>query len=234
MVLDKFNKDNIKSYFERFYHFFLNLIYNQKCVICSCAKTDDILCKNCLKDVDYLSSFAQRVYKNIPIFCAASYNKTVKKLIQLLKFSHKKICAKALAKVLFEYYQKLDIKNESYIVTFPPSYFTKSAQRGYKHMFLIAKEFSKLANLEYNLEFKGDLIIKTKPTKPQYKVRNRHKNIKDSFKINKKYINELTDKKILIIDDITTSGATIEEIINCFLDDGIKNLTCLIIAKAGC
>ena len=204
-----------------------NLIYNQKCLICNCAKTDDLLCKNCLKSVEYLSSYPQKIYREIPIFCATNYKNTIKKLIQKLKFSHNKKCAIPLAKILFDYYKKLDLKDD-FIIVYPSSFYTKTFQRGYNHMFLITKEFSKLTNLSY----KKDLILKIKPTKPQYKAKNRHKNIKDSFKINKKYIELFKDKKILLIDDITTSGATLEELINCFLDVGIKNIVCLTISKA--
>ena len=93
---------------------------------------------------------------------------------------------------------------------------------------VITKEFCKLSNLDY----KKDLIKKIKPTKPQYKAKNRHKNIENSFDINKKLIEKYKNKNILLIDDITTSGATLEEIINCLLNYGFKNITCLTISKA--
>lgn len=208
---------------------FLNLIYNQKCLVCACSKVDNLLCKSCLKNVYYLSSFAQRFYKEIPIFCATSYSKTTKILIQKLKFSHKKKASIPLAQILFNYFQKTNLK-ENYIIIYPPSNGIKSAIRGYNHMNLIAKEFSKLTNFE----IKKDLIKKTKPTKPQYQAKNRHLNIKDSFSIDKKYINQLKDKNILLIDDITTSGATLEEIINILLEAGFNKIICLTISKAGC
>lgn len=215
--------------FKGLFNIFLNLIYSQKCLVCSCAKTDELLCKKCSKDIHYLSTFPQKIFNNTEIYCATNYKTTIKKLIQLLKFSHKKQASKVLANVLFNYYKKLDL-NKEFIITYPPSFFIKSAQRGYEHMFLIAKEFSILTGFKIY----KDLLIKTKPTKPQYKAKNRHKNIKNSFKINEKYINELKDKNILLIDDITTSGATLEELILCFKDKGLNNLTCLTISKAGC
>ena len=215
----------LKSLFNNF----LDLIYNQKCLICACAKTDDFVCKTCLKDVHYFNSFPQKIYKGISIFCCSNYSGTIKKLIQLLKFSHKKSAAIPLAKILFNYSQRLNLKDD-YIITFPTSFYLKTAFRGYNHIFLIAKEFSKYTNFD----LKKDIIKKIKPTKPQYKAKNRHTNIKGSFKINEKYIPYLKDKNILLIDDITTSGATLEELINCFLEVGINNITCLIISKAGC
>lgn len=219
----------LKGLLSSFYESLFSLIYNQKCIICSCVKTDNLLCKTCSKDVHYLSSFAQRFYKEIPIFCATNYKDTIKILIQKLKFSHKKKAAIPLADILFKYFQKLNL-NEDFIIIYPPSNFFKDTTRGYNHMFLIAKEFSKLTKFEIN----KDLIKKIKSTKPQYQAKNRHLNIKGSFAINKKYIKLLKDKKLLLIDDITTSGATLEEIIDCLLKADLKNIICLTISKAGC
>lgn len=202
----------------------LNLIYNKKCVICGCSKTDDLLCKNCLKDVHYLSNFAHRVYCSIPIYCAFNYQGIIKKLIQLLKFSHKKKCAKVLAQLLFSYFKRLKL-SYSYVLVYPPSMFLKTASRGYNPMELIALEFSKLTGLRVE----KDLIKKVKYTLPQYKAKNRKKNIKGSFKINP-ILNK--DKNILLLDDITTSGATLEEIINLLKDEGYENITCLVLSKA--
>ena len=208
------------------YDNFLNMIYKKKCLICGCSKTDDLLCKTCLKDVQFLSYFAHKFYNRIPIYSAAIYDKNIKTLIQMLKFKHKKSASKPLSDILFSYFKKLNLKDD-FIIVYPPSYFIKSAERGYNHMFLIAKHFSKLTGFEIN----KNLIKKIKPTKPQYKAKDRRKNIKGSFRINQKELLKLKDKKLLLIDDITTSGATLEEIINCFLELDFNNITCLTISK---
>ena len=184
------------------------------------------MCKTCLKDVQFLSCFAHKIYEKIPIYSATIYDKNIKSLIQMLKFKHKKSASKPLTNILFSYYKKINLKDD-FIIIYPPSFFIKSAQRGYNHMFLIAKEFSKLTGFKVN----NKIIIKIKPTKPQYKAKDRRKNIKGSFKINQKELSKLKDKKLLLIDDITTSGATLEEIINCFLKLNFNNITCLTISK---
>ena len=209
-----------------FLNVFLDLIYNRKCLCCSCAKTDELLCKNCAKDIHYLSSYAHRIFKNIPFYSATLYEGNIKKLIHKLKFNHHKKASIPLAQILYKYFKNIPQKND-YIIIYPPSCFLKSAQRGYNHMFLIAKEFSKLTNIKINKK----LIKKIKYTKPQYKAKNRHKNILNSFQINKKELLNVSNETILLIDDITTSGATLEEIVNLLLKYNINKIICLTIAK---
>ena len=208
------------------YEAFLDLIYNKKCLICGCSKIDNLLCKTCSKDVHYLSGFQHRIYNGISIFSCVLYQTNVKKLIHLLKFKHKKSCAIVLAKIMFTYFKKLNLEDD-FIIIYPPSYFTKNLSRGYEHMFLIAKEFQKLTN--FKIERK--LLKKIKYTKPQYKAKNRHKNIKGSFDINKDLILKYQNSNILLIDDITTSGATLNEIIDLLLNNGFSNITCLTVSK---
>lgn len=218
---------NIKEKTKNIFNLFLDLIYKQNCIICNCSKVDNYLCKTCAKDVEYLSGFAHKIYKEIPIYSMAKYSKTIKSLIHLLKFKHNKNSAIVLSNLLFNYYKKIDF-NKNFIIIYPPSFSLKTFFRGYNHMFLIVKHFSNLTNLS----FENNLIKKIKPTKPQYKAKNREKNIKGSFELNKKLINKYKNENILLIDDITTSGATLCEIINLLKENNLNNITCLTISKA--
>ena len=206
---------------------FLNLIYKQKCVICSCSKTDCLLCKNCLKEVVFLSGFPHKIYISTPIYSACVYTGVVKKIIQLFKFSHKKNLSKLLAQLGFEYFKKLNL-NKNFIVIYPDSFIFKSLFRGYEHMYLIARDFCALGGFKLYKH----AILKIKNTKAQYQAKNRKENIKGAFKINKKYINTLKNNPVLLIDDITTSGSTLEEIINILKNENINDITCFTISKA--
>ncbi|MBQ2984113.1 MAG: ComF family protein [Candidatus Gastranaerophilales bacterium] len=223
----------LRNIFSNFFSAFLMLIFNQKCVCCNCAKTEKFLCKTCLKDVHYLSSFAHKIHNNIPIFSATIYDKTVKKLIHKLKFQHKKQASVALAELLFNYFKNLELSNnKNLIIIYPSSNTYKSSYRGYEHMYLICNEFKKLSGLE----LKKNLIKKIKYTKPQHKATNKFKNIENSFKINyknEKELAQLRKKPILLIDDIITSGATIQEIIKELNNVGINKIFVLTISKAG-
>ncbi len=219
--------DIINLMFKRLSEKFLDLIYKKKCLICSCSKTDNLLCKTCAKDVNYLSFFPHKIYNSCEIHSACLYENVIKKLICLLKFSHKKKVSVILAQILHNYYKNLNI-NKDFVVIYPDSYMFKNLTRGYEHMYLIAKEFCLLSKLK----LLKHAIKKVKITLPQYKAKNRKDNIKDSFKLNKKYIDTLKNSPVLILDDIITSGATVEEIINLLQKEGINDITVLTVSKA--
>ena len=109
-----------------FLDFFLDLIYKKKCLVCSCSKPvenfDYLLCKTCAGKIVYFSNHPFRIYEGVNIYSACIYSETVKELIQMLKFSHRKKASIVLAKILFNYFQKLNLGND-FIIVYPPSYF---------------------------------------------------------------------------------------------------------------
>lgn len=83
----------------------------------------------------------------------------------------------------------------------------KLSQRGYNQAELIAKELSKLSNIPVN----SNLILRTKNTKAlkELGVNERQNNLKKAFKLG---TYDVKLKTIVIIDDIYTTGSTIDEI----------------------
>ena len=89
-------------------------------------------------------------------------------------------------------------------------------------MELVTEQFCNLTGYEPNF----NLIERTKDTKPQYRLtkKQRAQNLHKAFHINtSKYI---PDKKILLIDDICTTGSTFEEIIRELKNNGICDIIC--------
>ena len=94
-------------------------------------------------------------------------------------------------------------------------------------MDLVAEKFGELTNFEVN----KNLLLRIKDTQKQFKLnkKERIQNIKNAFDINKKM--ELSkDINILIIDDITSTGITLEEIIKILKSNGYKNIQALTLA----
>ena len=89
-------------------------------------------------------------------------------------------------------------------------------------MELVAVEFCNLTGYEPNF----NLIKRIKDTKPQYRLskRERAANLHEAFEINKSAYIE--GKKVLILDDICTTGSTFEEMIKEFKKNGICDIIC--------
>lgn len=115
--------------------------------------------------------------------------------------------AEYYAKVLYE--EKGDwlrAVNPDFLIPVP-IHKSKLKSRGYNQAELISKELSKLSGIPTNTS----LIIRQKKTNPlrELSLRERQNNLKKAFKIG---VNDVKFKTGVIIDDIFTTGSTIDEI----------------------
>lgn len=134
-----------------------------------------------------------------------TYSIQMKKLIKKLKYSRKTFLAKDLSLELAKFILKENIdKNIDFVVPVPMHWF-KKWKRGYNQAELLAENVAELINKPmYNA------LIRTKYTKPQFnlKKRERHENLENMFVLNKKFIDVIRGKRILLIDDIATTCST--------------------------
>ncbi len=202
----------------------LNLIYIQPCCFCGSAKHDTLICPDCLNKIHFLPSSVFRKISLCDVYVCTLYDGIIKSLVRDLKYRSQKKLAKVQAKIMFDYFKQLNL-NKEFIIVPVPIHNNRLKERKYNHMDIVADEFSKLT------KFKADktLLIRVKDTQKQYNLKKSERilNLKDAFKINK---NTDTDKNLLIIDDITSTGATLKEIIRTLQNGGYKNITALTLA----
>lgn len=199
----------------------LDWIYKKKCYFCGKSHESVKMCSKCFETLDFLSVGVNRRVLKSDIYCAGVYSKNLQKLIRGLKYHKQRDLAYYLAKFMWLYWQKLDMQGDFQIVPVP-IYPKRKKQRKYNHMELVAIEFSKLSGYEVNF----DCIKRIKDTKPQYKLSKSQRmlNLSNAFEVCPDKI--LPDKKLLIIDDICTTGSTFEEMIKAFNLCGICDIIC--------
>lgn len=207
-------------------NFLLNLldwIYKKKCYFCGTSDECIKMCSNCYDEMEYLSAEVNRkIFGICSVYCCGVYEKNLQKLIRGLKYHKQKDLAYFQAKFMYEYWQQVSDKEDFYQVVPIPLFKEREKQRKYNHMALVGEEFCKLTGYEMN----NNLVKRTKDTKPQYRLNKaqRMENLSNAFKIDK---NAYLNRKILLIDDICTTGSTFESIIAELQKNGINDIVCL-------
>ncbi len=139
------------------------------------------------------------------------------------KYQNKKFHAKYFAEELYSLFKKEGLSAD--VITFVPMHEDRLEERGYNHAELLAREFSVLSKIELK-----PLVVKIKETERQatLSLKERLKNLSSSFKVSKP---EIIDKKILLIDDVLTTGSTADVISKALKNAGAKEVTVLTIAS---
>lgn len=208
----------------------LSFLFNNKCVICGCeipcakpcAKNGEILCESCVKNFELYTTFPQAVFEGINIFSAVKYDEFSRSVVKKFKFNYKKDVSKTLGKILYNYFND----EKKYVVIPIPAHKARLRKYGFNHTETICKEFAKLKGWKIN----NKILLKQRETLVQHFLNKeqRFKNIKDSFKIDLK---THRGENLLIVDDITTTGATFQEVIKTFKEAGVNNIVCLSVFK---
>lgn len=195
-------------------------IYKKKCYFCKSSNESIKMCSKCYEKLIHLPIGTNRTYENVKIICAGNYNNELQKLIRGLKYHNQKDLAYFQAKFMYEYWKKFNF-DDKYQVIAVPQHKKRQTKRHYNHMELVAEEFANLAQYDTNFE----LIKRIKDTKPQYKLtkKQREENLNNAFQVEP---SALKKGKILILDDICTTGSTFEEMIRELKKNNIHDIIC--------
>lgn len=214
-------KNFVVNFFTGLLDWLFDSIYKKKCYFCGRSHECVKMCSNCYDEMDYLPIESNRLILDADVYCAGAYESNLQKLIRGLKYHNQKDLAYFQAKFMYDYWTKLDKLEDFYQVVPIPLYKEREKKRKYNHMALVAEEFCKLCGYELNI----GLVERIKDTKPQYKLnkQQRMENLSNAFRINK---NALLKGKVLLIDDICTTGSTFESIILDLKKNLIDDIVC--------
>ncbi|MFN8575601.1 MAG: ComF family protein [Candidatus Sericytochromatia bacterium] len=207
--------------------FLNNLFFKSKCFICS-RFSNKTICNSCVNQIHKIPNIHCNICKSVsikdnvcleclkinPVFkkliTVGIYNGLIKTLIYDYKYQGIKKLYEPLSYLLIEEVKKeLDFKID--IITSIPLSKEKILSRGFNQSELIARETSKKLKIQYI-----DLFERVRDTKAQFSLtaEERKENLKNAFLLKTK---KLENKEILIIDDIFTTGSTIQEVSSLLL-----------------
>jgi ComF family protein len=200
-----------------------------------------IICTNCFQKIerttpiDLERSFSAKFENTTFISKAFSgfhfkEESIIQTLIHELKYQNKRSIGVFLGEVIGQ-----SIKNDPDFSTADvlvpvPLHKIRLRERGYNQSELIAKGVSNATGIKVI----GDLLIRTRNTETQTKLNfeERKENVKDAFFINVKYKNFIIDKKAIIVDDVITTGSTINECAKVLAIAGASKVFALSVAIA--
>lgn len=207
----------------------LNFLFPSKCKICY-KKGNFEICENCEKRIRRFEKMQIINFKNRnldSLIYSFKYEGYIRKLILDFKFFNKYYLGRSFIQIILKN-KKLCGKLKFYDIIIPvPMYKTKKKQRGYNQTEILAKYLAKNLNIFYS----KNILIKYVNNKRQSSLskEGRLNNINGVFKIEKK--DKIINKKIILVDDICTTSATLEECSKVLKQAGAIEVLALVIAK---
>ena len=152
------------------------------------------------------------------------YEAEVKKSIYRFKYQNKREYARGYAEEIAKEYGRWAKRKKIQAIVPVPLYKKKQRKRGYNQAQVLAKELGRI----WDLPVYTDLLVRIRDTKPQKMLNDteRKNNLKRAFKTTK---NIVQLKHILLIDDIYTTGSTLDAAAAALLAAGAGEIyTCCI------
>lgn len=195
----------------------------------------DIMCAKCGLDCDYCTCLPDRIREINPslatfgVFYTPRISTPVNRLVYILKreynFEAVRFCAKILAKKVISKCVSQGVSYKDFVVTYPPRRKSSVIKYGYDHARLLAKAFAKTLGIELIDTFKNV----GKEEQKSLTKSGRLSNAAESYEL----LNDIDvkGKSIFIVDDVMTSGATLNVCSKILLLEGARTVAPVAFAK---
>lgn len=216
---------------------FFRIIFPPRCIFC--GKVMDIntnmeICGLCYSSIPFVSeqyceqklmTFAK---SNVDqLICLCRYTGIIKSSLLRYKFYNKPGYSRTFARLLAERIVNMTDLGRIDIITCVPLHKRKEQERGYNQSFLISRYLARELGIAENPR----LLERTKNTGTQSLLKNRtdrYLNVKDAFAVNN--LEQVINKTVLLVDDICTTGFTLEECAGALKKAGAKKVIGAVIA----
>jgi competence protein ComFC len=212
----------------------LNLVFPAYCYGCKTTlkyDNDHFICQNCFNKLT-----SRPVMANLPsdrhphikkIYHCCLYEGLAKELIHKFKYEKKYFLRHVLTDLLYDFFihnitdQKIDT------VIAVPIHIVDEKRRGFNQSETLAKGLAE----KTGLPFLAKALIKSKKTKAQAKLKKSQRldNLKNTFTLRQGL--SLENKCVLLIDDVYTTGATINECARALAENNVRSVITLTFSK---
>ena len=228
--------------FKEIFRDFVSLIYPNCCLACanSLIKGEKLICTRCISQMpqtnyhqDDFNPLKARLSSRIQLCHAMALFKfsksgKVQSLLHALKYKNQPELGIHLGVMYGHRLAESSLANAFDIIIPVPLHRSRKRKRGYNQSAKFAEGMSQSLKIPFSDNI-VERIIKTETQTRKSKL-NRWENISDVFRV--KNIDAVQNKSILLVDDVVTTGSTLEACANCLLQVGCTRLSIACIAEA--
>lgn len=225
----------------------VDLFFPPRCLSCSkkMNKSESFICDECRNELKFIErsvcdKCGTPLHSEICDMCedgefvfdqarsVFNYENSVRNLIHNFKYNEVTKISRLFAEYLYDFVQKNDYINQDYLFLPVPLHTIKKKMRGFNQAKFIADDLAKLTKNKVE----ANIIKRNRFTKTQTKLgkEDRKKNLHSAFKINDKF--SFRDKNFLIIDDVFTTGSTVNELSKILREKDANKIKILTVARA--
>ena len=191
------------------------------CVLCNFRNDTGALCRGCVPKGSRLSR----------VICVGTYDNILKNAVRELKYRRHGDLARPLGELLAQQFTKWNRNDtvNSYVVVPIPLHPAKEKTRGFNQALLLGKRFSEITGIALYPE----LLKKIKDTSPQARTASRAErilNMRNAFVADFERTKAFQEKTIILIDDVTTTGATLLDAARALSEAGATKIVGLVLA----
>jgi ComF family protein len=224
----------------------LNLLFPPHCLACrtsvptaaealcppceaAIAVAQTLRCGRCLARIPEVEKICHEDFPYLLGTACLYHDTRVRALVHGLKFRHAHAAAATLAKLLHRYLERVPVPLQSFAIIPLPLSPRRERQRGYNQSHLIAEILApRLA-----LPIVDDALVRTIHTKKQSELVDwevRRTNVAGAFAVAKPEL--VRGRDFILLDDVTTSGATFFEAATALKRAGARKIIALAAARA--
>lgn len=220
----------------------LNILFPIECI--SCGTEGKWLCDTCVKKIAYHNEFICpfcghfsyhgsvcylcKKHKNLDgVWIVGKYSGAMRRCIMLMKYNCVKDISDVLANFMVRFLENniMSVNCDALIPV--PLHKRKELWRGFNQSFLLAKRVSE--HLHIFFDRKSLVRKKFTPSQTKRKREQRLRNIQGAFHVVDK--KAIFGRRIMLIDDVITTGATLEECASALKDAGAISVWGFVLAK---
>ena len=222
----------------------LDLLFPPACAICK--RSGSVLCSSCMASIPLLQppfclscssihivngicqSCRYRPLQMSGLRAASVYQGALRSCVHALKYEGNTRLAEPLGNLLAYTYRKCNMHAD--IIIPVPLHSERQRKRGYNQSTLLAEVCAR----QLGLPFRHDVVVRTRDTQAQVGLSSfeRQQNVAHAFACSPLFATSALSKRtIIIIDDVCTTGATMEACAASLFAAGVQSVWGLVLAR---